>query len=156
MMDLSAAALLPFSVSTAGSHLPKAAEASSQASYDKLYLPPQALLPDCSRRSFSDFTFVGVWVGAAPVIGRLETILRVLPPPPPAAAAPQPVNSMLVITTIANNAKIRLFILLPPPGKIVFQDFPQSLSTAGWMQRGRQGSSMSVPPPFANFVQLPI
>src|SRR5512143_841034 len=79
MMDLSAAALLPFSVSTAGSHLPRAAEASSHASYSSLYLPPQAWLLAWARRSCSALTIVCVWVRDAPVIGRLETIFKVPP-----------------------------------------------------------------------------
>src|SRR6266498_2443595 len=83
MMDLSAAALLPFSVSTAGSHLPRAAEASSQASYDSVYLPPQACELAWSRRNCSALTIVCVCVRDAPVIGRLETIFNV---PPPAGA----------------------------------------------------------------------
>src|SRR5437773_8701937 len=85
MMDLSAAALLPFSVSTAGSHLPRAAEASSQASYESVYLPPQACELAWSRRNCSELTMVCVWVRDAPVIGRLETIFNV--PPPVAGAA---------------------------------------------------------------------
>src|SRR5512138_1447943 len=83
MMDLSAAALLPFSVSTAGSHLPRAVDASSQASYSSLYFPPHAWLLACARRSCSALTMVCVWVRDAPVIGRLETIFNV----PLAAAA---------------------------------------------------------------------
>src|SRR5262245_53020580 len=78
MMDLSATALLPFSVSTAGSHLPSAAEASSQDSYLIVYLPPQARLLACSRRICMAFTMAWVWVQDAPVIGKLETIFIVL------------------------------------------------------------------------------
>src|SRR5258706_15860992 len=77
MIEVSAAALLAFSVSTAGSHLPSAAEASSQASYSTVYLPPQAVELSWSRRNCMAFTMVWVWVREEPVIGRDDTIFNV-------------------------------------------------------------------------------
>jgi hypothetical protein len=51
---------------------------------------------------------VWVWVREAPVIGRLETILRVAPPPPP--APPQAANSILEATNMEIKTRKRLDI----------------------------------------------
>jgi hypothetical protein len=56
------------------------------------------------------FTMVWVCVKEAPVMGRLETIFKVVdaPPPPP----PQAARAMLAITSTESTAKKRLDIFL--------------------------------------------
>jgi hypothetical protein len=76
-----------------------------------VYLPPQALELTWSRRNCMAFTMVWVWVNEEPVMGRLETIFKVVvaaaPPPPPQAA-----RAMLAITSNESTANKRLDIFL--------------------------------------------
>src|SRR3990172_3454387 len=107
-MFLSAAYSLALAVTTSGSHLPRAAEASSLASYSIVHWPLQALPPFSSRAILMAFTMVCVWPSEEPVIGRSDTILTL----PPCAAPPQAASARLAITSSENRADVLLDIFV--------------------------------------------